>query len=226
MKVVICDSNQKNVNAFIEGIEQVDGEYSIKSVNSIFELVTYLYDDAKGDVDLLLINVRVSGENGIKAAKEIQDFYPHINVIFTADNCEYAKDIFLIRPIYFLKIPLEKQYLEKALIRAGEIYAGQLNHSLTLKFRNNVFRLDYSNIYYIESQGRKIVIYATGNQWEANMTMTDILGRLPQNFKLCHRSYIVNIEKIKNILHGELILTNNIRIPISQKRVSEFTNAD
>lgn len=222
MNIVICDSKKENTQIIADKIREYCEQDTVKCVNSIFELVTYLYDEAKGNVDALFLNVRVGQNNGIKAAKEIQDFYPHIAIIFLSEDLCAVKDIFLIRPVYFIGIPIEEMYLRRAWERLHEIYNEEVNTSLTLRFKNNTFRLNFASVCYIESQGRKIIIYALNNQWEVNMTMSEIMEKLPDNFKMCHRSYIVNVQKIKQIMNGELELINQQRIPFSRRRMAEI----
>jgi hypothetical protein len=45
------------------------------------------------------------------------------------------------------------------------------------------------------------------------------------NFFMPHQSFVVNLKYVKDIKNYELLMTNGIRIPLSQKRAVLFRNA-
>ena len=48
---------------------------------------------------------------------------------------------------------------------------------------------------------------------------------MSEYFVRCHRSYIVNIKKIKSITKNNVVLENEIKIPISRGKYNEINNA-
>lgn len=48
------------------------------------------------------------------------------------------------------------------------------------------------------------------------MTMKDTQSRLSDRFMKVHRSYMVNIEKIKKLEKGIVVMRNGVTIPISR----------
>ena len=53
------------------------------------------------------------------------------------------------------------------------------------------------------------------------MTMAEVMKQLPQNFVQCHRSYIVNVDKIVQIIGEEIELSNGNIIPLSRSHIKE-----
>lgn len=90
-------------------------------------------------------------------------------------------------------------------------------------------RIAYSDIYYIEARGRKLYIRMKSEEIGFTGVLERILGRLPQEFQKCHRSYIVNTDKIERLQLSEnqIVLDGGILIPLSRScksEVREFCN--
>ena len=54
------------------------------------------------------------------------------------------------------------------------------------------------------------------------MTMEEALMKLPKQFIQCHRSYIVNFDRVLQISEERMILTGNFVVPIARGRLKEI----
>ena len=76
-----------------------------------------------------------------------------------------------------------------------------------------------SEIFYIESIGRKCVIHTSRKTYETNMALNHIESTLNDNsFIRCYRSYLVNMNYIQDILDTEIQLTNDDCIPLTLRK--------
>lgn len=69
-------------------------------------------------------------------------------------------------------------------------------------------------------KGRKIIIATVDKDYECYMKLNDV--NVPNNFMQVHKSYIVNCKYIDEYRYDEIILTHNIRIPISRTYQKEI----
>ena len=127
----------------------------------------------------------------------------------------------MARPVFLLTKPIRKEAVQQSIERIAEDLKQEEGKVLTLTFKGCTYRIPVHSIYYIESQGRKLYIYTTGLLREVNMTMEDMMRMLPDNFYQCHRSYIVNLDRIQNLLPGEIELSNKRILPIARGRYEE-----
>ncbi len=222
MKIAICDTDKMNAREIAKSIHRLYAEDDIRYFTNLFALVTYIYDERKGDIDLVILQTDIDGEDGIEAARSIQEFYPGIQIIFTANLTARIQDVFRTKLLYLLIRPFEDRHLEEALRYAHEQYTEALQKTITLKFKGNLFRIRISIIDYVESAGRRLYIYTSENKWEINMKMEEIRSLLPSNFVLCHRSYLVNIDHIMKIDSAGIELFNHMRIPVARGRSAEI----
>ena len=93
------------------------------------------------------------------------------------------------------------QYIQVAYV-AENGRRGMFSEFQLFEYNYNSYRIPYNSIVYIEkvSDNKKCVIYTEDKKsYEINMTITDLVKRLGQNFFRTHKSCIVNLSKIKEI---------------------------
>lgn len=216
MKVLLLDENKLNMDKLDKLICENVKDITIFKYITSFSFVTGIYDDLKGDVDLVLIHIKNNEDERIRMARDVQEYFPHIKVIFYSENIIYAENIFKATPSFFFKIPLEKDLVNKAFERVKKDISYDENNSIKIVSKGQVIKLRFETINYMESAGRKIYIYSTSGNYETYSTMNEMMGQLPDYFYKCHRSFIVNLYKVTSITKlGLSILENNL-VPFSR----------
>ncbi|MCM1026239.1 MAG: LytTR family transcriptional regulator DNA-binding domain-containing protein [Roseburia sp.] len=222
MRVVILDSEEKNIRYFLDYIKDRYQDWSVNAYATTFAFATAVYDDFKGDAELLLIHVEEAEH--IELAQDLQECFPHLRIIFYAETTEWAEEIFRAEPSFFLQLPFRGEALEMAFGRVKTGCEEDIGRTLTIRMRGQKQKIRFSAIRYIESVGRKMFLYTDGGSFETYMTMEAALRSLPPQFVQCHRSYIVNVDRIEKYCVDEMLLTGGAQVPISrtyQKRLKE-----
>jgi two-component system response regulator LytT len=101
-------------------------------------------------------------------------------------------------------------------------------HVLTIKAEDRWYPIPYSDVIYLESEGRKTKVQAqTGNGYH-KLNLTELEFMLPEDsFIRVHRSYIVNVHFIQEIQPDShstflLIMKDRMKIPVTQTYTSAF----
>lgn len=79
-----------------------------------------------------------------------------------------------------------------------------------------------SRIIYIESDMHQCLIHTDLESLKCCEKLNSIFQRMPDNFSLCHKSYLVNMDRIYKLEGSKTVLENGDRIPISRARYEEF----
>ena len=91
-------------------------------------------------------------------------------------------------------------------------------NSILVKINSRYTRVAIEDIEYISSDGKFVNIALGGKVLSTRGQLKLITNFLPANFLMVHRSYILNINKIKNIHVNEMeVELNNYKIPFSRK---------
>lgn len=219
MKIVVLDFQKDNLTQISEWVSERRKDDTVYCHDSTFSFVTGIYDDLSGDADLMIVHAT---EESIEMVRDIQSSFPNIPVIFFSKDIVMAERIYDASPLCFLYIPLSRERLEKALTIAEGLIGTLRNTTVTFSIRGRLLKLRLSSIKYLESDGRKLLIYSDEGYYETNMTMNQIQEMLPANFIRCHRSYIVNSERIKSLDINDIILTTKERIPLSRSNAARI----
>lgn len=223
MRTVILDSDEQNTRYLSDFIREKYPDWMVNVYSTAFALVTAVYDEFKGDVELLMVNAE--GDSSIGLARDLQEYFPHIRIIFYSRTTDCAEEIFKAVPTFFLKLPFKKENTAAALERVRAGYVEDIGRTLAIQSRGQKQKIRFAAIRYIESSGRKMFLYTDDGSFETYMTIGDALGKLPPPFIQCHRSYIVNSDRIEKCSADGIFLTGGELVPLSrtyQKKIKEI----
>jgi two-component system LytT family response regulator len=182
----------------------------------------------KEKVDLLFLDIQMLGLNGIEISKLLKD---RTRVIFTTAYEQYAIDGYKVDAIDYLLKPVSYPDFLKAALKAQKLFEishqnkeeSDNNPGLFIKSDYRMFRVDPEDITFIEGEKDYVKIHTTsGESIMALMSMKSIEEQLDHNiFIRVHRSFIVNLLKIKCIERNRIMIGEN-SIPISDSYKKEL----
>lgn len=161
--------------------------------------------------------------SGIQIAKKIRDDDWDSAIIFITSHDKMFETVY--RSIYQVFDFIEKYHdMSKRL-------ESDLNLILKKNFDNKMFiysnrlfdlKIYYRSILYIyrEKDERKLVIVTDTNVFKIGLTLNEMLKLLDNRFKQCHRSCIVNVERVHkfNWNSGTFLLDNKEEIALLSKK--------
>ena len=76
-----------------------------------------------------------------------------------------------------------------------------------------------NDILYIEKDGKKSIIFTESQKYTTSKNLNSLLSELPKNFLRCHKSYILNSNKVLSIdkKEGQAFFGKDFSCPISSK---------
>lgn len=180
-------------------------------------------------VDLLMLDIQMPELSGLEFAKVI----PHsTRIIFTTAFNQYAIEgykvnalDYLLKPISYIDF-LNSATRAEAIINASSLDTISQSDSFFVKSDYKLVRIFYDDILYIEGLKDYVKIYLESSQRPvlSLTSMHAIESHLPtEKFQRIHRSYIVNMNKIKILERGHIIFGEK-RLPISDSYKEQVQN--
>jgi len=162
----------------------------------------------ENQVDLIFLDIRMPGIDGIEFAKTISK---ETLVIFTTAFPEYAVDSYELDAIDYLLKPVELARFQKAVEKACDYFLllseksqkNQLenisqNH-IFVKSDRRFYRILFENILFIEGLKDYIIIYTPEKKLITKITLKVIIEQLPSDiFLRINKSYIVNLNRVES----------------------------
>lgn len=136
-----------------------------------------------------------------------------------------------IRPDSLLMRPLSKVTVRELINEVfstltNEIDKADGSKSYVIDSKDGKTSIPYKNIYYIEAREKKIFIRTLNDEFGFYETIEKIQEDLPENFERCHRSFIVNKDKIRKIMLSQNLmeLEDGFEVPLSRSFKPMFKN--
>lgn len=214
IRVLIADDEPGMRMILRKMISRVDGYELVGEAADGAELME-LFESLRPQV--VFLDVDMPKINGVACANQIQDVDPDCVLIFATAHEEYRSDAFAVYAFDYLLKPFKMERVVETLTRIRE--KRQLLHErpklpqqeeqprvkplgrMMLKHRDGVSFVNMDDILLIQREERSTVIYtADGKAYSTSDTLTETEAKLdPQAFFRCHRSYIINLNRIRDI---------------------------
>lgn len=171
--------------------------------------------------DLIFLDIKMQGMNGIKTAQELRKTDKKAVMFYvTSYGSEIARS-FSVHPFAFIEKPINKAVIRNNLHDYME-YAFRKQDFKGIQFETltGTAFIRPDEILYFEYLGnRKICIVCDGSDIFIQNTITNIYSLVEQyGFMKPHQSFIVNPAKIKAVLDSDLLMPDNVKVPIALKK--------
>jgi Response regulator of the LytR/AlgR family len=179
--------------------------------------------------DLIFVDINMPGINGVDLVKSLK---VKCMVIFTTAYSEYAIDGFRVDATDYLLKPISYTDFLRSAEKALRLYElvseksviKQDTDSLFVRSEHKMIRIEFADIIYIESRSEYMYIRSETDRPVMTLgSMTALTDRLPADrFMRVHRTYIVNMQKIKFIERKRIFMQGDHVIPIGEKYRDAF----
>ncbi|NEZ46792.1 response regulator transcription factor [Clostridium niameyense] len=233
----------------IEELKYILSKYDFIDNLSIAKDSITAYDLAKKiNPDVIFMDVNVPIENGISVGKKIKKFNKEINIIYITAYEQHAVSAFEIDALDYILKPfdesriditidrlihrIEKKSTEKVPIVLDEILnkleeGKNVLKKIPCERNGKIILVKTKDIYYCYTSEDKTYVKLKDKQYITNNTLKEIESKT--NFFRVHRSYIVNIDNIKELyswFNGtyKVVMDDeeNSEVPVSRSNVRKI----
>ena len=200
LNFVICDDNLNILEKLSKLLENIfvknnfEANVAFKSDNT--DDILNFVDNNKVDVLMLDINLK-SGKSGLELAEAVRKTNKNVYLIFTTAHLEYAMVAYKFKTFDYLAKPITLDRLEDTVKRLFEDINGLPKKFISIDNKNTI--IDESEIYYVRRDGMKLNFHTSSRDYDTYSSFNKFQDKLPSNFVRCHKSYIVNINNIKDV---------------------------
>lgn len=228
VNIAICEDDEKQLlinKHYIEQWASLRG----KRVNILIykNAESFLFNwNYEVHIDVVFLDIMMGQMSGMELAQHIRNKDEEISIIFITGESKYVFDGYKVRALDYLMKPVNREDVFHCLdIWASKNQKKERSHYI-LKKGKEFLKVNYDDIYYFISFDHYVDMHTV----EEVITFKEKIGQveqeLPQEqFCRCHRSYIVNLKYIDTIAKNEIILDNEVRIPVSKSRVNSTQEA-
>lgn len=191
------------------------------------EAMKYIREDI---VDAIFLDINMPDINGIDFVKTLVT--PPI-IVFTTAYADYAVEGFKVNAVDYLLKPFGLDEFRRAAEKVRVQYeqregnstaVADEDDSLFFKTDYKIVRVNVSSISCIEGMSEYLKLHMDGNvdPFVILLSMKKLEGRLPSYFMRVHKSYIINLRKIREVARGRVLMEDGTLIPVGDMYKEAF----
>lgn len=220
-------------------------EYLVKSHSEI-DIVASFEDGLEAfkylqnhEVDVVFLDIQIPSIDGLLLAKNLHKSTHPPHVVFVTAYKEFAVEAFELEAFDYILKPYNEpriisllQKIEQAGRQAPKPQheaASNASRTVNLVKGERIIVTPCEQIYYAEADEKLTYVYTRTDRYVMQMTISEFVSRLPaEGFFRCHRSYCVNINKIREIVpwfnSTYLIRLHDLssEVPVSRSNIKAF----
>ena len=186
--------------------------------------------------DVIFLDINMPDMNGISLGKIITKMYPDMKIVFITAYKDYAVDAFEIKAFDYLLKPYSESRIKnllKSLVNVKTELTSSIKNSslkkITVNIDERLYVISLNDIDYIEASEKETLIFSNQKKYVSKIKISKWEEMLKgDNFYRCHRSFIVNLDKITEIEQwfnsSWIIKIKNYTtaIPVSRNNIKEL----
>ncbi len=192
-------------------------------------------------VDAIFLDINIPSLDGVLLAQNISQFAHKPFIVFITAWKEHAVEAFELEAFDYILKPYQESRIVTMLQKLENAWQQQSgsnssaaspqreNDTINLIRDEKIFVTSIHDIYYAEAHEKMTFVYSRRESWVMPMNITEFCSKLPAaHFFRCHRSYCVNLNKIREIepwFNNTYILRLrdlDFQVPVSRSKVKEF----
>lgn len=177
----------------------------------------------RGKIDLLFLDIQMPDISGLEFLKSVN---PQPLIIFTTAYSEYALDGYEHNTVDYLLKPFSFERFLKAVNKAEGIASGRASKLwpaikdregfLTVRADRKLYRINYSDIIYIEGQKAYVTFHTREKKITALFSMKELEESLPGDmFVRIHKSFIAAVRLIDSLESGMISIASK-KLPVGR----------
>jgi DNA-binding LytR/AlgR family response regulator len=220
--IAICDDEHIHRKVIVDYLAMVfcSESYEVVEFNSGEELL----ENYPEKLDILLLDIQMTGINGIKAAKKIRLFDTNVMIIFTTAILGFMQEGYEVRAFRYLLKPINYNDFSKHLIQCKSEVLNNKSKYITVKELGEcrTIIITINSILYIEMECRVTLIHTDVKVYRTKDSIKNFENDLKEySFYRCHRAYLINLIKVSSIDKNSIFIRND-EILVSKYKMKDL----
>jgi len=217
VNIAICDDSTEYTNIMETYLESMKIPGLDIDVFYSGEELVKSYENNGAVFDAVFLDMEMGELDGIETANRIRQIDKHVIIVFVTSHTKYMLRSFECSPFRFLVKPVEFDEVEKVMTDVLKKLSEERTTFVFTENRNKI-RLFCDDIIYFECQAHYIYIHTKDTIHKICKTMAELIESIDANtFIQVHKSFVINLNHIREIRESEVILYNSNKIiPISR----------
>ena len=182
-------------------LKRLLNENGIDDITAFDNPIEALKEVTKTKFDAVFLDISMPNITGLELADSIMQLEPKTFIIFQTAYSEFALDAYKSGGMAYLMKPIESNDIKNILEKIRNFKTSSEESKKILGKRGDkLYLIDINDIYYIKADLDEVIVKIKETDAYVRRKIGDLETLLNgKNFFRVHRSYIVNVDKIKSM---------------------------
>lgn len=227
MKIALVEDNGLHQAKIRQEIQNYFDELNEVCELHVFDNGSDMLDHyySVGGYDLLLRDIQLPGMDGVSVARQVRQKDDKVLIAFITSMTAYAVQGYSVYAMDYILKPINRISFRSTLDRAREMFRQRTEHYISVTTGDGMFKVDISQIYYIETERHAVRLYYTKGSFHINDTLKSIEEKLKNApFCRCNNCYLVNLAHVEQVKKDDVIVAGH-ELAFSRLRYKPFMEA-
>ena len=194
MQIAICDDEKEIREMLGEKVRKLYPKAELSFYPSGQELLL-----SQKQTDILLLDIHMSGKNGMETAREFRRDHKNTILIFVTALEEYVFQAFDVGAFHYLVKPFDDEKFREVFRNAVKQFENtdKEKPNLLINTGGKHITVNLEDLVYAEVFDRKIILHTTYGDIEYYGKMKELEEKAGEDFYRSHRAYLVNFHYIR-----------------------------
>lgn len=226
MNIAICDDNAADsaeIRAYLK--EHLEKNCFVSDIH-IFEsgeaLIKAFYP---GAFDAVFLDIYMGGMTGVETAHIIRRQDPYCVMVFITTSPDHMPEGFSLRAASYVVKPITRKSMDTAFLQCRNIFLKNARF-IEVSTGNQNIRIPLTKIIYVEVLDKIAFFHTPVGTIKTYMPLDAIekqMGGSP--FLRCHRSYLVNMNYVTDIMEYDFLMHGGTKIPLRKNGRKQIKSA-
>ena len=217
IRFLICDTDLDFAQRLAAAVHRLYEPCSVQYLYGPDALEAALRTDS-GCGDILLTEVDLHGRSSVEIIGRSLKASSPLQVIYITSQIEHCTEVYDTRHSGFLLKPVAVDLFQKAVKRALRTLE-QVKAACVVVHHGGAIRIVSAiSLLYVEGSGRQVRLFTDEERLESYEKLNNIIKQMDGRFLQCHKSYVVNLDRVRSFHGDSFTMENGAKIPISQSK--------
>lgn len=225
IRIAIIEDEQIHLDRLIAILEQYSKETSNEYKISSFSSPLLFIESFKCDYDLIFLDIKMPGIDGMQVAHHIREIDPKVVLVFITSLAQYAIEGYSVNAVDYILKPYSYGEFKLKMNRITNKFLNEEKKFILCQKDRAKYKINTKDIYYIETNVHQIEIHTENDSYTRYCALGVIEKELQgAGFVKINSCYLVNTRHIASVHKDECTMKNGISLKISRSHTKEISD--
>lgn len=219
IKCIVVDDEPLAISLLESYVQKIPFFELVFSTENPIDALEYVQNN---ESDLVFLDIQMPELTGLNFMKILGDKQKYI---LTTAYSEYALEGYEHNIVDYLLKPISFERFYKSALKAQERFSvneSREDSHFFVKSSGQQHRINFDEILYVESLKDYVNIKTENKEYIILDTLKSLESQLPEFFLRIHKSFIINLNKIKSVSSKKIILITEHEVPVGDMYRAAF----